>query len=190
RPATAVEVAIHDALAGVEQAWRELERRADCTVFQTFDWLSTWYRHVGQRENVTPAIVIGRGADGALLFLIPLAVIPGIVRRLTFLGCEFCDYNAPLLAPDFSERITAARFRALWDDIAARLQAGPRHRHDVVELTKMPEAVGAQPNPFLALDVGLNPSGAHVAELRGSWDEFYGAKRSSQSRRRDRSKRK
>jgi CelD/BcsL family acetyltransferase involved in cellulose biosynthesis len=70
------------------------------------------------------------------------------------------------------------------------LQARPQHRHDIVELTKMPETVGAQPNPLLTLDVGLNPSGAHIAELNGTWDEFYQAKRSSATRRRDRSKRK
>jgi CelD/BcsL family acetyltransferase involved in cellulose biosynthesis len=34
----------------------------------------------------------------------------------------------------------------------------------------------------------LNPSGAHIADLVGTWDEFYQAKRSSATRRRDRSK--
>ena len=111
-----------------------------------------------------------------------------MVRRLVWLGCELCDYNAPLLAADFSDDVTRERFRgALGRD--PRAAAGhPRHRHDIVELAKMPETVGAQANPFLALDVGLNPSGAHIADLIGTWDEFYQAKRSSATRRRDRSK--
>jgi CelD/BcsL family acetyltransferase involved in cellulose biosynthesis len=54
----------------------------------------------------------------------------------------------------------------------------------------MPEFVGAQSNPFTRLDVGLNPSGAHLMNLHGTWDEFYQAKRSSATRRRDRTKRK
>ena len=84
-----------------------------------------------------------------------------------------------LLAVDFSDHVTPERFRELWDDICKLLQSRPQHRHDIVELTKMPETVGVQPNPLLTLDVGLNPSGAHIAELNGTWDEFYQAKRSS-----------
>jgi CelD/BcsL family acetyltransferase involved in cellulose biosynthesis len=137
---------------------------------------------------VTPAIVVGRRADGEPLFLIPLAVVPGIARRLIFLGCDLCDYNAPLLAPQFSGSAAPGQFRDLWREICGLLQRRPQHRHDIIELTKMPETIGAQANPFAALDVELNPSGAHLARLSGSWDEFYRAKRSSETRRRDRTK--
>jgi CelD/BcsL family acetyltransferase involved in cellulose biosynthesis len=136
---------------------------------------------------VTPAIVVGRRADGEPLFLIPLAVVPGR-RRLIFLGCDLCDYNAPLLAPQFSGSAAPGQFRDLWREICGLLQRRPQHRHDIIELTKMPETIGAQANPFAALDVELNPSGAHLARLSGSWDEFYRAKRSSETRRRDRTK--
>src|SRR5829696_2982687 len=54
----------------------------------------------------------------------------------------------------------------------------------------MPERVGWQANPFVRFDVRLNPSGAHFMPLQGTWDEFYHAKRSSATRRRDRTKRK
>ena len=50
----------------------------------------------------------------------------------------------------------------------------------------MPEAVGAQRNPFLDLKVRANPSGAYVAMLGGDWDAFYAAKRSSSTRKRER----
>ena len=52
----------------------------------------------------------------------------------------------------------------------------------------MPEKIGAQANPFLALLTGLNPSNAYVADLYGNWTEFYEGKRSSATRRRDRTK--
>ena len=184
----AIELAIHGDLAAIEEEWRRFEGVADCTVFQTFDWLSAWHRHIGKRAGVTPAIVCGRGNDGELVVLMPLAITPGVVRRLTWLGSELCDYNAPLLAAGFSDRMASDAFRELWQGIRRQLQREPVYRHDLVELSKMPETVGAQPNPFLALDVGLHPSGAHSTQLRGSWDEFYQAKRSSSTRRRDRSK--
>jgi len=50
--------------------------------------------------------------------------------------------------------------------------------------------VGAQANPLLALEVGLNPSGAHLAHLGAAWDAYYEGRRSSATRRRDRTKRK
>jgi CelD/BcsL family acetyltransferase involved in cellulose biosynthesis len=52
----------------------------------------------------------------------------------------------------------------------------------------MPRRVGAQPNPMLALNVMLNPSGAYETPLSGDWEEFYSSKRSSSTRRRDRTK--
>ena len=47
-----VELSLHDDLASIESDWRAFEERADCTVFQTFDWLSTWFRNIGAREGV------------------------------------------------------------------------------------------------------------------------------------------
>ncbi len=185
-----IEIAIYEDIDALEEEWRRFEASADCTVFQSFDWLGSWYRHIGRRATVRPAIVAGRRADGELLFLLPLAVIPGIVRRLTWLGSDLCDYNGPLLAADFSVQVTPAQFHELWLEICRQLQRRPQHRHDLIELTKMPESVGAQSNPFVRLDVGLNPSGAHLMHLQGTWEEFYNAKRSSATRRRDRTKRK
>src|SRR5262249_47001999 len=111
------------------------------------------------------------------------------VRRLTWLGCELCDYNTPLLAPDFAAQIAAEDFRVLWSEICARLSSSPQHRFDLIDLPKMPEIVGAQAHPMLGLPVRLNPSGAYVADLYATWTEFYQVKRSSATRRRDRTKR-
>jgi len=54
----------------------------------------------------------------------------------------------------------------------------------------MPERVGQQANPLLALTTVLNPSGAYLTRLGEDWESFYAAKRSSARRRRDRKRRK
>jgi len=181
-------LSLHEDIDALEPEWRRFELHADATVFQSFDWLSLWHRHIGARAGVRTAVVLGRSRTGELMFLLPLAVVPGLVRRLTFLGEGLCDYHAPLLAPDFAARVTADAFVSLWRDALALLRTRPHLRHDLIELTNMPETVGAQPNPLLRLDVRLTPSGAYSTELAGSWDEFYAAKRSSATRRRDRTK--
>ncbi len=189
--APGIHLSVYDNLNAAEQLWRRFEPHADCTIFQTFDYLAAWQRHIGAREKIAPAIVVGRRAGGEILFLLPLAVEnDGLVRRLTWLGQDLCDYLAPLLAADFPRSIGAEKFAALWQEIETLLQKNPLLRHDLVELRKMPERVGAQANPCLQLSVLLHPSGAHLAKLQGDWESFYFDKRSSATRRRDRSKRK
>jgi CelD/BcsL family acetyltransferase involved in cellulose biosynthesis len=185
-----IRIAVHEDLSATERDWRAFEAQADCTAFQSFDWLAAWQRHIGARNGVRPAIVVARDGAGAILFLLPLAVrSAGFARELTWLGSELCDYNAPLLAASFSTRIDAKHFMALWENIARCLQDNPRLRYDFIDLEKMPETVGAQQNPMRHLGGTMTPSGAYLTHLTGDWETFYTAKRSSATRRRDRSKR-
>jgi CelD/BcsL family acetyltransferase involved in cellulose biosynthesis len=120
---------IHGDLANVEAEWRRFEAVADCTVFQTFDWLAAWHRHIGLRARVQPAVAVGRFADGDTAFIVPLCIAPhGPARRLCWLGQELCDYNAPLLARDFFERVTAERFLDIWREFFLDLATNPQTR--------------------------------------------------------------
>jgi CelD/BcsL family acetyltransferase involved in cellulose biosynthesis len=173
-------------LAELEREWRQFERQADCTAFQSFDWLSTWQACIGARKGVRPAIVTGRSPGGDLLFLLPLATeSAGPLRRLTFLGRDLCDYNAPLLSPS-TGHILADDFHNLWSRITQRLQKDSRHRHDLILFDKMPQQVGHQANPLCRLSCRPNPSGAYLATIAATWDAFYEQKRSGSSRKRDR----
>jgi D-aspartate ligase len=181
---------IYSDLAVVEAEWRLFESVADCTAFQTFDWLATWHRHVGQRAGVRPVIAVGRFGDGEIAFMMPLCVVPERwVRRLCWLGQDLCDYNAPLLARDFSQRVPPHRFLAAWQELLAQIQCEPLLRHDWIEFEKMPQKVGAQINPFTYRGVTSNANSAHLTGLSDDWEKFYHAKRSSATRRRDRAKR-
>src|SRR4051794_10478533 len=93
-----IELGIHTDIAAAEADWRALQSPMGCSVFQTYEWLSAWQRHVGARNGVTPCIVIGRDASDSALFILPLAIqATGVARQLTWLGSELCDYNMPLL---------------------------------------------------------------------------------------------
>jgi CelD/BcsL family acetyltransferase involved in cellulose biosynthesis len=185
--AAAVNVSLTTGLASLEQEWREFESSAVCTPFQTYDWLSNWQRCVGAKAGVTPAIVTAR-QHGKLLFILPLAAQrKGPVRRITFLGHTLCDYNAPLLAPDFSAQVSDTQFRALWKAALTLLQR--QFHYDLLLLDKMPEKISQQANPMCLLGTSLHASGAHATALGENWERFYSAKRSSATRRRDRTKR-
>lgn len=185
--ADAVALALHDDLGAVASVWQAFEAEASHTFFQTFAWLDAWQRHVGAPADVLPAIVTGRHPDGMLLFILPLAIHrQRAVRRLTFLGADLCDYNAPLLHPEFEAMLGDAAFAALWPRLLGQLQADHRFTFDLIDLSKIPERVGDQRNPLLVLGTTANPSGAYVTALTGAWDEFYASKRSSSTRKRER----
>jgi CelD/BcsL family acetyltransferase involved in cellulose biosynthesis len=181
-----VDLSLHDDLASIEQDWRAFEERADCTVFQTFDWLSTWLRNIGQREGAKPAIVIGRH-QGAILFVMPFALdTNGRARRITWLGSGLCNYNGPLLARDFARRVSSIQFMQVWGDVQKLLR--DRLDHDMIDLEKMPDVIGEQANPFCALRVTPHVNNAYLTTLVGDWETYYAAKRSSSTRRSDRKK--
>ena len=182
----AIQLDIVDDLTALEVEWRTFEATADCTVFQTWEWLAKWQRHVGTVEGTRPVIVTGRDPAGALLFIFPLAIERrGLVRRLTWLGGALCDYNGPVLAPQFAGRV-GEDFPVLWQRILAAIRKRRELRFDLIDLPKMTETVGGQPNPFFLLPVIANPSGAYVATLGTDWDTYYAAKRSGPTRKKER----
>src|SRR5262249_54494931 len=99
-----------------------------------------------------------------------------------------CDYNAPLVSERFGRHMARDRFAALWRNVVALIRKKRLGRFDVVDLDKMPETIGAEANPFAALNVRAHPSNAHLATLSGDWDSFYAAKRSSATRKTERKK--
>lgn len=182
---------LHDNLDEAEALWRRFEQVADCTPFQTFDWLHTWQRQIGAPAGVHPLIAVVSYPDGETALILPLAVERQHgALRLCWLGQDLNDYNAPLLARDFSSRVGAESFRSAWIELRAHAQRQPALRHDWIELEKMPQTIGGQLNPFFHLPLADNPSGAHSTQLGSDWEKFYLDKRSSATRRRDRSKRK
>ena len=42
-----IELQVFADLGAIEAEWKEFERKADCTVFQSFGWLSKWQQHIG-----------------------------------------------------------------------------------------------------------------------------------------------
>jgi len=69
--------------------WRDLFRRAHCdNIFLSYEWLSEWWTHLGQKQNLF--VVTVRDKGGRLVALAPLCIFlergPLHIRRLGFLG--------------------------------------------------------------------------------------------------------
>ena len=133
---------------------------------------------------VKPVIVIGRH-QGAILFVMPFA-LDATGRTLGWLGSSLCNYNGPLLARDFSRRVSPAQFLQIWRQVKRLLRS--RLGHDLIDLEKMPETIGEQRNPFCALHVTPHMNNAYLSALGTDWETYYAGKRSSATRRSDRKK--
>jgi CelD/BcsL family acetyltransferase involved in cellulose biosynthesis len=182
-----IALSVHTDLRSIEAVWRAFEEVADRGPFQAFGWLGAWQRHIAPHRQATLAVTIGRDGGDGPLFMLPLAIERiGPMRRLMWLGSELCDYNAPLLSARFAATVDDRRFVAVWQGLLALLRADPRTHFDLIDLQKMPETVGGQRNPFMALAVRDNPSGAYVATLGSDWKTFYAARRSAATRKTER----
>jgi len=131
-PEGALVLSVHDDLGAIAQLWRDFERQADCTVFQSFDWLATWQEQVGVLNGVSPRIVLGRTTKGEVVFIAPFAIErPSAYRKLVWLGSDLNDCNAPLLARNFAQRSDDA-IAELWPRILDCIRAYPDSAWDVV----------------------------------------------------------
>jgi CelD/BcsL family acetyltransferase involved in cellulose biosynthesis len=157
---------LHGDLSEIEPEWKAFERHCVCTALQTFDWLTNCHRHLGGPNGAKAAIVFGRDRYGQILFILPLAVVPrGPLRCLTWLGSNQFPHNAPLLAEDFSHRVSERRFARLWREIVSRLRSDRRFRFDWIDLQKAPEKIGMHRNPFAGLQGAVERADGGVDEL-------------------------
>lgn len=186
RLAHAAGITIHENFETAEPVWRAFETQAAGTAFQSFDWLSAWYRHVGAGAGIVPAIaVVAR--QGETVMIAPFGIERRFgLRRLVWLGGRLADYKAPLLAPDFAERVAGEDFAALWTQIRRALPP-----HDLIVMQDQPVSLGTPgapvANPFAATGGAPAPDAAYVFDLPATFEEFSQRYR-AETRRADRSK--
>ena len=96
-----------DCFRALESSWRDLERRAPSTVFQSWDWCDRW---LARHSRVTPYVVTaGIGEDQSAI--LPLGLTKtwhGFpVRRVGFLGSGPADYGGAIVDGDRSTALAA-----------------------------------------------------------------------------------
>ena len=151
RPHRVAAVDVVGDLGRAEAIWRDLEsRRASQTPYQRFDFLAAWQRQVGQREDLSPFIVIAWDSERNPLALLPL--VRGRkhgVEVASFMGGKHANFNMALWDRDFAASATQADLEAL---VAAIAQgASAKGSADVLALHRQPLAWRELPNPMALL---------------------------------------
>jgi CelD/BcsL family acetyltransferase involved in cellulose biosynthesis len=79
-------------------AWNDLLARSDGTVFQSFEWLRTWWRHFGEKDRRLRLHIVAIWSGGEIVGIAPLylqrcqVLGPVSYRTMCFLGREVSDY--------------------------------------------------------------------------------------------------
>jgi CelD/BcsL family acetyltransferase involved in cellulose biosynthesis len=134
-------------LAGAEAVWCGMEgAKQSCTPYQRFDFVSAWPSNVGEREGLTPFIVIAYDAERRPLMLLPLAVrhVYG-ARCASFMGGKHSTFNMALWDKEFTATATRSDLEGLIAAISQRAEA------DVLALYQQPLHWRELPNPMALL---------------------------------------
>jgi CelD/BcsL family acetyltransferase involved in cellulose biosynthesis len=176
-----VKVDVFSSLEDARDVWSEFQHGGRSYVFQTFEWLSNWFEHVGRIRAVEPCLVSVRSRSGAPLVFFPFQVEKTkTMTVLEWLGDDLIDYGAPIVCASLGRDEAAV----IWNEVAARLP-----RVDLIRLVKIPQRVAEFLNPVVALDCHRYRTRAHHVAISGSWDEFYQRHAGAKTRSTDRRKR-
>ena len=95
----------HADARAIEAEWRLLEATGIGTVFQRFDWVDAYVRHVAPHEGLEPAFLLGR-LDGRPAFVLPLGVCRrGSLRVARWLGGNHSGYNFGLWSREAADAV-------------------------------------------------------------------------------------
>ena len=137
---------IHD-LGAAEAIWRSCENpEVSYTPYQRFDFLAAWQRQLGEREGLSPFIVVAYDGDRRPLLLLPLATKTVFgMRGASFMGGKHATFNMALYEKDFAANATRA-------DLATLVSAlSNQSRADVLALHRQPMRWRELPNPMALL---------------------------------------
>jgi CelD/BcsL family acetyltransferase involved in cellulose biosynthesis len=124
----------------LEDEWRALAAEAeDCTPFQTWEWMSSWWRH-NRRGRLW---ILAAREDGQLCGILPLFIaryhgLP--LRRVSFLGTPVSDYHGIIARPGHAANCRTAFFAHL---------AKHDRRWDVIDLPDLREGTTLAETPSL-----------------------------------------
>lgn len=177
-------IEVYSSLGAAEKAWRDLESRGDLYVFQTFDWVASWYEYVGSGLTLEPCPALVLDDAGQALMLLPLGIeLQFGLRHLVWMPTTTADYRGPILSKGWPLSPEAGNFKAFWSKVADALPP-----FDVIDFKNQLELQGAQKNPFVHDRAVAHSFQAHHSCLAGEWESYYRGKAKSKTRERDRSK--
>ncbi|WP_029356100.1 GNAT family N-acetyltransferase [Bosea sp. 117] len=176
-------VSVHRSFAPAACAWRQLESEGLLTPYQHLDFVETWWREIGQKDNQRLLIAVGRGALDEPTFLWPLRerrVGPLVLAEP--LGGKHASYH---FGP-WSPRVLAEGPAAISAAVAQFAAAAPHV--DALILPRQVAEWRGHANPMVALSSSPSVSNAYRTRLEADPDAHMRRVMSHDARKQVRSK--
>jgi CelD/BcsL family acetyltransferase involved in cellulose biosynthesis len=155
-----LDVSVAASAGDIETEWRDLERRASVSVYQSFDWIDCWIDAATGPQHIRPALVAIRH-EGELVAILPLGIERvGPLRVARFLGGEHANIRMGLFAPAFATFLTPATTDELLRRVAAAMRGV-----DLFDLDAQPVRWAGLENP-LAAHPEARPARCDVGVMR------------------------
>jgi CelD/BcsL family acetyltransferase involved in cellulose biosynthesis len=178
-------ISVSVSLPAVKAEWQNLERRALCSYFQSYEWCESWIEVFGHKHKTTPLIVVARSLDGETQFILPMQ----IRRRF---GCRILEW---LCQPEnnygfgiFSLQNPKENFADWFGDNFTKVLA-TLPTYDVAALENMPLRLLGNANPLVAINRFASADQSFFTNLKPDFDTLHETKRTARSiskiRRRD-----
>lgn len=148
-------IEVHANVEAIADDWRRLEAAGALTPFQSLAWVRPLYAELAPNLGARPLVVLVRDRPGgAPVMLLPLCArrLYGI-RVIEFADLGASDYNAPILAENFTP--SPNQWRDLWRRILAALAPSGA----ALRLNKAPLLIEGRKNPMVAFGDRSTPMG-------------------------------
>lgn len=174
RNAAPFDVRAYSSPSQIEREWRQLEAVGTATVFQRYDWIDAYVRHVLPHKDAQPAILLGR-LDGHPAFILPLATFRvGPLRVAAWIGDEHAGYNFGLWSPDAVERMSAMPRSTVRQMLKAALG-----KVDCAILERMPRIQDGVAQPLSMLAGTPSAGEGYPFDLTGGLDEVLAQRKAT-----------
>ncbi|MEP1442948.1 MAG: GNAT family N-acetyltransferase [Hyphomicrobiales bacterium] len=139
----AFDISIHSSFEAIRPQWKELEKKAPSTIYQTYAWQKAWHDTLGISEGAEPLLILA-SVDEDPVFLMPLAIIKksGLVTAC-FMGGDHANYKFALFCPNHKDALSNMLPKLL-DGISSHAPSSI----DLLDFTRVPLEWDDNANPL------------------------------------------
>jgi CelD/BcsL family acetyltransferase involved in cellulose biosynthesis len=176
-------VSVHENFSDISYLWHKFQIHTASTLYQTYQWCSTWQRTVGSVNRSSPRILVACDSSGDVVFILPLQMRKSFgLQILEWHGYPTVNYGYGLFNRGFVPNI------GLWftENLALILElAGP---FDVLALRDMPERMDGELHPLHSVFNLKAANRSYAMKIHRDFEALYATKRSKDTRHSNRKK--
>ncbi len=174
-----LDVRVTETLSDIEKIWRALENDVSISCYQRFDFVESWFLHLGFQKGYRPFFISGFDQENKIAFLWPFALTTSrLGNHLVSPGEKHANYNMGLTRPDWIPSMNGQVIREIFQ------MARKTRPFDAVHMLNQPEIWETRRNPFLLFKRNFSPSFAYRADFPDGFDNYIQVNKSKRARKR------